>query len=177
MKPLRLLSIAVVLLAGCALAPATATKAPPRTSVVFDHPDKFADVKDAYIPTDEGRDLILSHLREYLVSRCDPLLPEGYKLTITFTDIKLAGEYEPWHGAQWENVRIIKAVYPPAFTFTYSVTDSSGRTVKEGSENIIDMAFQMRLLTPYATSYDSLAYEKDILNDWARATLRGLAKA
>ena len=64
MKPLRLLSIAVVLLAGCALAPATATKAPPRTSVVFDHPDKFADVKDAYIPTDEGRDLILSHLRE-----------------------------------------------------------------------------------------------------------------
>ena len=96
---------------------------------------------------------------------------------MTFTDIKLAGEYEPWHGAQWIDVRVIKAIYPPAFTFTYSVTDPSGKPVKQGSENIIDMAFQMRLLSPYATSYDPLAYEKDILNDWVRATLRDLPKA
>lgn len=173
MKPLRLLAIAVAVMAGCALAPDTSTKAPSRTSVVFDHPEKFTDVKDAYLPSDEGRDRILSHLREFLVSRCDLLLPEGYRLAITFTDVKLAGKYEPWRGAQWENVRIIKAIYPPAFVFTYLVTDASGKPVKQGSENIIDTAFQMRLLTPY----DPLAYEKDILNDWARATLRGLAKA
>jgi hypothetical protein len=177
MNPHRLLPIAVVVLAGCALAPDSATKSPPRTTVVFDHPEKFTDVKDTYIPTDEGRDTILRHFREFLVSRCDPLLPEGYKLTITFTDIKLAGEYEPWHGAQWIDVRVIKAIYPPAFTFTYTVTDPTGRPVKQGSENILDVAFQMRLLTPYDASYDPLAYEKDILNDWARTTLRGLAKA
>jgi hypothetical protein len=177
MKSLSLLPIAIAVLAGCALPADNVTKAAPRTNVIFDHPEKFTDVKDAYIPSDEGRDAILKHFRDFLVSRCDPLLPQGYNLTITFTDIKLAGEYEPWHGAQWIDVRVIKAIYPPAFTFTYSVTDPAGKPVKQGSESIIDMAFQMRLLSPYATSYDPLAYEKDILNDWARATLRGLAKA
>ena len=177
MNPLRLLPVAVVMMAGCALTPDSATKSPPRTTVVFDHPEKFTDVKDAYVPTDDGRDAILKHFREFLVSRCDPLLPEGYALTITFTNIKLAGEYEPWHGSQWINIRVIKAIYPPAFTFTYTVTDPSGRPVKQGSENILDLSFQMRLLSPYATSHDPLAYEKDILNDWARVTLRNLAKA
>ena len=58
-------------------APDSATKARPRTNVVFDHPEKFTDVKDAYIPTDEGRDAILKHFASFLVSRCDPLLPRA----------------------------------------------------------------------------------------------------
>src|SRR5208283_4786663 len=46
MNPHRLLPIAALMLAGCALAPDSATKAPPRTTVVFDHPEKYTDVKD-----------------------------------------------------------------------------------------------------------------------------------
>ena len=177
MKSLRLIPIVLGVMAACALPADNATKAAPRTTVVYDHPEKFTDVKDGYVPTDTGRDAILSRLREFLVSRCDPKLPEGYNLTITFTDVDLAGDFEPWHGAQWADVRIIKPIYPPAFKFTYAVADPSGTVVKEGSENILDLNFQMRLLSPHDTSFDSLAYEKDILNDWVNATLRGLGKA
>jgi hypothetical protein len=51
------------------------------------------------------------------------------------------------------------------------VTDASGRVVREGSEDIRDMNFQMRLTIDAS---DPLHYEKDILDDWARSKLRGL---
>jgi hypothetical protein len=182
MKPSSLLpSLAplfVALVAGCAVTTSDTVKTPPRTVVIFDHPENFTDVKDATIPTDRGRDAILARIREFLVSRTDPLLPEGCRLTITFTDIDLAGEFEPWHaGINSDEIRYIRPIYPPAFKFTYSVTDPSGKVIKSGSENIKDMNFQMRLIDPALRATDSLAYEKDILNEWAHNALRNLTKA
>ncbi len=172
MKKLHLLGSILGLVAAGALS--AAANPAPRTEVIFDHPEKFTDVKDSYVPSDKGRDAILETLRRYLVHRTDPMIPEGDKLTITFTDIDLAGEYEPWRGAQYDDVRIVKAIYPPAFKFTYSVTDASGKVIREGSENIRDMNFQMRLTIDAS---DPLRYEKDILDEWARGKLRDLPKS
>jgi hypothetical protein len=144
-----------------------------RTEVVFDHPEKFTDVKDSYSPTEKGQAAILADIRNFLVSRTESLIPEGYKLKITFTDIDLAGDFEPWRGAQYDNVRIVKAIYAPAFKFTYAVTDPSGKVVRQGSENIRDLNFQVRVTINLS---DPLRYEKDILDDWARSTLKGLKK-
>jgi hypothetical protein len=142
-----------------------------RTEVVFDHPENFTDVKDAQFATDSGRDNILGQIRDFMVSRTSRLLPADDTLKVTFTDIDLAGDFEPWHGPQWADVRVVKALYPPAFKFSYAVTDASGKIVKEGTENIRDMNFQTRIV---ANNSDPLRYEKDILDDWARSTLRGL---
>lgn len=173
MISLRLLSAVIAVTAASAAFADTSAKASARTEVVFDHPENFTDVKDADMPSDKGRDAILSRIRNFMVERSDSLLPEGYRLRIVFTDIDLAGDFEPWRSQQWSDVRIIKAVYPPAFKFTYAVTDAAGRTVKEGSENIRDLAFQTRMAMP---EDDSLRYEKDILGEWARENLRGLKK-
>jgi DUF3016 family protein len=171
MKILPLLPMALGLaLAGNALA-ADIASLPPRVEVVFDHPENFTDVKDSYLPSDKGRDAILSRIRSFLVSRAEPLLPAGDGLKITFTDIDLAGDFEPWHGARWDDVRIVKEIYPPAFKFSYVVTEPSGRVVKQGTEDIRDLNFQTRLVLDTS---DSLRYEKDILGEWARSTLRGL---
>jgi hypothetical protein len=170
MKTLRLFSAALGLFAAFALRAAVE----PRTEVVFDHPENFTDVKDRMSPTDKGRDEILSQIREHLVDRTSRLIPDGYRLTITFSDIKLAGEFEPWRGPQWDDVRIIKDIYPPFFKFTYSVTDPAGRVVKSGTENLQDLNFQMRVTLD---TTDPLRYEKQILDDWASGTLRGLKKA
>lgn len=171
MKKSRLLSSILGLLAAGALQAAGSPAA--RTEVIFDHPEKFTDVKDSYIPTDKGRDAILANIRAFLVERTESLVPEGDRLTITFTDIDLAGDFEPWRGAQYDDVRIVKAIYPPAFKFTYSVTDPSGKVVRQGSEDIRDLSFQWRVTID---SSDPLRYEKDILDDWARSKLRGLPK-
>lgn len=168
MKTLRLFSAALGLLAVGAFAAAT-----PRTEVIFDHPENFTDVRDRQSPTDKGRDYILSQLRDHLVDVTSRLVPDGDKLMVTFSDIKLAGDFEPWRGPQWDEVRIIKDIYVPFFKFTYTVTDPSGRVVKSGTENIQDMNFQMRVTLDTS---DPLRYEKQILDDWARGTLRDLKK-
>jgi hypothetical protein len=174
MKALSLLSIALGLSAACALNAADAARAGPRTEVIFDHPENFTDVKDGEFATDKGRDAILARIRGFLVERTASLLPEGDRLTITFTDIDLAGDFEPWRGPQWSDIRIVKAIYPPAFKFSYVVTDPSGRVIKQGSEDIRDLNFQLRVTID---TTDTLRYEKDILDDWARSTLRDLKKA
>jgi len=170
MTTLRLFSSILGLAAAGALS--AAGNPAPRTVVVFDHPENFTDVKDGYIPTDKGRDAILRTLRDFLVDRTESLVPKGDTLTITFTDIDLAGEFEPWHNPGYD-IRYLRAVYPPAFKFTYSVTDASGKAVRSGSENIRDINYQMRVTLDLS---DPLRYEKDILADWARSALRGLPK-
>lgn len=174
MKTLSLISLlALGLVAGCSTGTANLPKGPARTEVVFDHPEKFTDVKDSSNPTEKGRDSILSNLREYLVDHTSPMIPDGYKLKVVFTDVDLAGDFEPWRGPEWMDVRIIKAIYPPALKFTYTVTDPAGQVVKQGSEDIRDMAFDMRAI---ADRTDPLRYEKAILEDWASSALHGLKK-
>jgi hypothetical protein len=175
MKTLRLFSAAVGLFAAGALRASDAAQAAPRTEVIFDHPENFTDVRDGSNPTDRGRDAILGKIRDYLVNRTAPLLPEGGTLKVTFSDIHLAGDFEPWRGAQWSDVRIIRSIYPPAFKFTYSVTDLSGKVLKEGSEDIRDVDFQLRTGLDVEDG-DPLGYEKQALDDWARSTLGGLRK-
>jgi hypothetical protein len=173
MKSLLLVPLVLGLVAACAQPAADAPKLPPRTEVVFDHPENFTDVKDSSIPSDSGRDEILSRIRSFLVDRADTMIPAGDKLKITFTDIDLAGDYEPWRGPQWSDVRVVKPIYPPAFKFTYTVTDPSGRVVKEASEDLRDLTFQSRIM---GHTDDPLRYEKDMLNDWMHASLRDLGK-
>jgi len=103
----------------------------------------------------------------------EPLVPVGYKLTVTFTNIDLAGEYEPWHSPMYQDVRMLRDIYPPAFKFTYAVTDPAGKVVRSGSQDIRDVAYQMRVTLDLT---DPLRYEKDILSEWARSALQGLKK-
>jgi len=175
MKTVSLLSLALLgLLAGCAAMGPDAPRAASRTEVIFDHPESFTDVKDMSSPTEKGRDSILSQIREYLERDATARLPEGYHLKVVFTDIDLAGDFEPWRGPEWMDVRIVKAIYPPAFKFSYTVTDASGRVVLQGTESRRDMAFDTQL-TPDPS--DPLRYEKAMLDDWVRSKLRELNKS
>jgi hypothetical protein len=171
MKALRLIPLAFGIALTLAARGADVSTPAVRVNVVFDHPENFTDVKDSNMPTDSGRDAILSRLREFLVREGTRTLPAGDELAITFTDIDLAGDFEAWHGPQWDDVRVVKDVYPPAFKFSYSITDSSGKVLKQGTENIRDLNFQSRLVLDTS---DTLRYEKDILKDWMRGAVRGL---
>ena len=153
---------------------ADAPKATDRVQITFDHPEKFRDIKDHEQPTDRGQEAILNQIRTFMVKRAEQYLPGGYGLTVTFTDIDLAGDFEPWRGPNWDDVRMVKDIYPPSFRFAYSITDETGKVVKSGNEDITDLAFQMRTTID---SNDPLHYEKDILNDWLRQHLHNINKA
>lgn len=151
-----------------ALAAAVASPAADRVTVNFDHPEKFTEVRDnsTDFENERGCERFLPFLKEYLEQRAGKLLPAGQKLTITFTDIDLAGDFEPWRGMEFHDVRIVKDIYVPRMNFSFKVTDEAGQVVKEGEEKLLDGAFQMRITG--VSNSDPLRYEKDMLNDWLR---------
>jgi hypothetical protein len=168
MKNAFILAAAVGLAAAGVLPAAAADPKDDRATVVFDHPEKFTDVKDSYIPTDKGRDAILKQIQDYIVRQTGFILGPGYHLTITFTDLDLAGDFEPWRGAQWDDIRVVKDIYPPRYKFSYSLTDASGKVVLQGDENYTDMAFQMEAVLD---NQDPLRYEKAWLRSWLQRHL------
>lgn len=148
---------------------ADAKDADARVQVAFDHPDKFTDIRDAYMPTDKGKAANLDGIRQYVEERAPRYLADGQKLEVTFTDIDLAGDFEPWHGAGADDVRIVKDIYPPRMDLSYKVTDAAGKVVKEGKRQLRDLAFMMNLSL---RRDDPLRYEKELLDRWMRDDLK-----
>lgn len=148
-----------------AATPAPAPAAGPVT-VVFDHPEKYTDLKDSWSDYDNerGRDHFLPMIREYLEKTAARRLSAGQQLTVTFTDIDLAGDFEPWRGANYDDIRIVKDLYIPRLTFSFKVTDASGAVIKSGDRKLAEMGFQLGITTAFRD--DPLRYEKAMLDRW-----------
>jgi Protein of unknown function (DUF3016) len=170
----RIFFLALGVALGGAIPLRAADSAPvpaPKVEVVFSHPENFTDVKDRSDPTDEGRDAILEMLRECVVSEAVKHLPAGASLSITFTDVDLAGDFEPWRGRQYDQIRVVRPAYPPAFKFNYVIRGSSGAVWKSGKDTVRDLDFEQREILDTS---DSLRIEKSILKEWIRTTLEGI---
>lgn len=145
-----------------------------RAEVVFVDPDKFTDVRDSYTATDEGRTGLLNDIREYFEERAEVSLPKGSKLFVSVRDIDLAGEFEPWRSGAWQDVRIVKDIYPPRMKFTFRLTDASGAVVKEGERELSDTAYLMRITAE--SGNDPLRHDKALIDDWFRQEFKDAKK-
>lgn len=144
-----------------------------RVTVIFDHPENFTDVKDSYMPTDKGRDAILGDIRHFIETRAESYLGAGQRLEVKFTEIDLAGEFEPQRGPDQMDIRIVKDIYPPRFDLEFKLTGADGKVISQGQRKLRDLNFMSRLVLP---SSDPLRFEKDILGDWLRSEIKS-AKA
>jgi hypothetical protein len=165
--PALVLLAAGLLAAGPGLSAKSADEKPSRVRVEFSDPDKFTDFRDSIFGTDKGREALVEQFRDCLNDLGRRYVPESRLLEIRFTDIDLAGEYEPWRGPNFDDVRIVKDLYSPRLRFEFRVLDAaSGAVVKAGKENIRDMAFLMNATR--LPSHDTIRYEKEMLTDWMR---------
>lgn len=146
--------------------PAAVTKPVPRVEVAYTDPEKFTDAADGQRGSDYGRDGNLAELRDYLVQRASIYVPEGQKLSITVTDVDLAGEIEPWRSPQMQDTRIIKDLYPPRIDLSFKLLDASGAVIKEGKRELRDLSYTMKI---YPNRSDRRVYEKALLDDWLRS--------
>ena len=163
----RFLSLALMgaLTAG-ALSAATPAPAAGAVTVTFDHPEKYTDVRDSWSDqeNERGRDHYLPLLREYLEKTLARRLPAGQQLKVVFSDIDLAGDFEPWRGAQFDEVRIVKDLYVPRLTFAFMVTNASGTVIRSGDRKLVELAFQFGITPGFRD--DPLRYEKAMLDKW-----------
>ena len=96
--------------------------------------------------------------------------PDGQQLAVTITDIKRAGDYEPWHGLQMQDVRFMRDIYPPRVSLQFTLTDAQGQVIDQGERKLVDSSYLYggtRL-----SDTDPLRYEKRLLDDWLRRELR-----
>ncbi len=151
-----------------AFAAATAMKAPAvsRAEVHFFEPEKFTDVRDSYMG-DASRTTYLDQIRDHILDKAKLYIPAGQHLAVTFNDIDMAGDFEPWRGPRWDDVRIVKDIYPPTIKLVFRVTDADGNIVKEGKRELRDLAFMMKISMTFRD--DSVRHEKALLDDWLRS--------
>jgi hypothetical protein len=167
MKTPRILLAAVFGLAAAgAIRAADEAKPVSRAEVVFSHPEKFTDVKDAYMGSDKGRDAYLELLREHIVKQAARCVPEGQFLTVMVTDVDLAGDFEIGRNPEAQDVRRIKEIYPPRIDLYFKLTDASGKVLKEGTRKLRDMNFMMNLSI---NTTETLRYENKLIDDWMRS--------
>lgn len=149
---------------------ALASNAGSPVKVSWTDPAQFTDIRYSRNRWEAERGDWVNDLASYFQKAAAKRLPEGQQMQVTITDIKRAGDYEPWHGPRLDDVRIIKDIYPPRLSFTWTRTDASGRVIDQGEQKLVDTAFLMS-----STSFndsDPLRYEKRMIDDWLRRELR-----
>ena len=182
-KSLALPLALALAIAGCAsgggkdMLAADAPRALPESgpvSVRWTDPASFTELRHGYNRYDAAHGSWLTDLAEYLRKRAAAQLPAGERLELTITDVDRAGGYEPWHGVQYQDMRVVRDIYPPRMTVQVRHFDASGALVSEGERKLSDLAFLLGA-GPLNNS-DPLRYEKRMIDSWLRRELDTAAR-
>ncbi len=159
MALLGLLALAVYQVALAA--PMNATES--HIEVLFVEPEKYTDISENSSTWDQPSGQLLKELCEYLQHAGRNYLKPGQHLTVRITDIDLAGAFEPWHGPDFDHIRILKEIYPPAMKLEFQLTGPDGKVVTGGKRELRQLGYQMTTGLP---TWDPLRYDKEMLRSW-----------
>lgn len=148
-----------------AAAAARTDKPVANVDVTFVAPEKFTDVKDGSMETDRSRDDLLGQLKAHLVSQGARYLAPNQHLEIKVTDVDLAGDFEPWRGLDFQDIRIVKDIYPPRVNLEFRLIGADGKVLSEGKRELQELGYLMTFVLPTS---DPLRYEKEMLSNWLR---------
>ena len=150
---------------------ASAAEPAQRVTVHWTDPHAFSDTRDNPGIRQMRPEEWLALLAKHLERRAEPMLPAGERLDVTFTDVDRAGRVEPWRGPEWNDVRIVKDIYPPRIDLDFTLYGADGKPLRSGSRSLRDLAFMARASV---VDQDSLRYEKALIDRWLRKGAAGL---
>ena len=160
MRPIiRLLLLPAVITVTASLNAAT-------VKVTSEPADKLTDVRLAHSDEEDSLKVVLDQLTQGIQRDANRFLADDQSLAIHFTDIDLAGQFEPWHGIPMDDIRWIREIYIPRLKFDYKITNADGSIVTEGKADLTDPAFQMR--TTMNEINQTTVYERRMITDWMR---------
>ena len=143
--------------------------------VTWTDPAQFTEIRQSNNRFEAERGDWVQQLAKYVRTTASNQLQPGQTLQVTFTDIKRAGDYEPWHGPRANDIRVMRDIYPPRVTLTYTLKDAQGQVIGEGERKLQDTGYLHNIGRQSDT--DPLRYEKRLLEDWIRRDLRNEATA
>ena len=134
--------------------------------VAWNDPATFREITYGRDRVDTRRGVWIEQLAVYLRTQAERRLPAGEQLQVTLLDVDRAGEYEPWQGPDYDDVRMMRDIYPPRITLEFRRLDATGQVIDEGRRQLTDMAYLSR--PGSGRDNDPLLYEKRVLDDWLR---------
>ena len=138
-------------------------------------PAQFSDIRFSGNRWEAQRGNWVQQLAQHLQTRAVAQLPAGETLQVTFTDIKRAGQFEPWRGPNLQDARIVREIYPPRISLTFKRLDAQGGVIEQGERKLSDPGFLTG--SPRLGDSDPLRYEKGMLDDWLRRELKPITGA
>lgn len=143
--------------------------------VQWTDPAEFTEIRQSTNRFEAVRGNWVHQLATYVQTTAGKQLQPGQTLAVTLTDIKRAGDYEPWQGPRASDIRIMRDIYPPRISLTYTLKDAAGQVIGEGERKLQDTGYLHNIGRQSDT--DPLRYEKRLLEDWIRRDLRNEATA
>jgi hypothetical protein len=148
------------------------TRTGPNVRIEFTNPKYFTDIRIHDFDEFKSAKIFGNEMTEALTPVVEKNAP-GCTLTLQFTDIDLGGLYKPWL-PQHSQIRFEPSnSYPIRMTFNYTLTDSRGRVVSQGTKSLVNALYLGWSATGYYyENWDYLYYEKQTLLKWAKQSLK-----
>ena len=131
-------------------------------TIEWDNPQDYTDVKAVGGKQGPYETRVFKDLTDNLAKVAQQNLKSGLTLELIVTDLDLAGNVQSTFGATPNDIRVVKPVYPPRITFSYSVLEGD-KVIMVGDEKLTDLNFMNGLKTPNQTS---LHYENALFKSW-----------
>lgn len=167
--------LAAALLFVTAVAAGTAAAVALRADVTWAPNPQLSEVRDnpmrrGWLRPEEWQ----KQLGDEFGKRAERLLPPDQRLEVHIDDIKLAGDFEPWHTRPGlDDARILKDIYPPRIDLHYKLLASDGKVIREGDAKLRDNAYLQRGVP---NSTDPLRYDKRMIDEWLRREFKGATR-
>jgi hypothetical protein len=149
-----------LLLAGLVAAASTAMAG--TVSVTYINPDNFVDAGNSRWDEKANMD----ELARYVQVLGQRLLPPDQVLKVEVTELDLAGTVRPSR-RDGDAIRVVRGRTDfPTISLRYSL-ESGGKVLRSGTDRLSDLNYA-RGFDHQRSSYESLHYEKKMLNAWMR---------
>lgn len=140
-------------------------KGKPKLTLIYSHTESYTDIEDGPWDNLGHGGHILEELSRTFYDLAGDNIPKGEHLTLTFTDIDLAGQFNTGRPG-----REYRSIYPPRLVFYYVLTGRDGKVLKSGQEDLKDNFYLEKRLISFQRT-DPRYYERMLLYEWMKAKL------
>lgn len=155
---------AALALAALTLAALAATAQAQTAEVSYQSPEAFSEFAGPGAELAEAQRTWMPQLQKYVEQEAARTLAAGQKLVVTITDVRLAGNVDPFFAPGNPPVRVLRGADAPRIDLRYTLVDASGAVLKTGDEKLRNLDYLGTL--PPQLRNEPQAYERALLLDW-----------
>ncbi|MFT6268691.1 MAG: hypothetical protein ACJAVV_001506 [Alphaproteobacteria bacterium] len=138
-----------------------------RVSVKWIEPKSFTDVREPNFSSEKFRRHVFSQLEKHL-DKLAKDLPEGQLLSVSVSDVDLAGRIEPASfvglSRSMEDIRILRNVDIPRIEFAYELLDENGNVLRSEEVSLKNMGYLHG--SGISSRNKPFVHEKKMLSKW-----------